>query len=83
MGQGNSILMCMSDIDDRKNDFKAFRSMKKAPGHTVHMINGVPHLSSPWPVSTDSSQYFSPSPAKFENDPYIISPFDIMSPSLR
>ena len=83
MGKGYSILMCMNDSDDRKNDFKAFRSQKSAPGHTIHMINGVPHLSSPWPVSTDSSLYFSPSPVKFEDDEYLVSPFDIMSPSVR
>lgn len=82
MGQGNSLLMCMSDSDDRKSDFRSFRAQKNIPGHTVHLINGVPHLSSPWPVSIDSSLYFSPSPLKFENE-YIISPFDIMSPSLR
>lgn len=83
MGQGYSILMCLNDSDDRKNDFKSFRSQKTAPGHTIHMINGVPHLSSPWPVSTDSSLYFSPSPVKFDDDEYLVSPFDIMSPSIR
>ena len=82
MGQGNSIFECMSDRDDRHNDLKSFRS-KRVSGPTVHLINGVPHLSSPWPVSTDSSLHFSPSPEKFEEDTYIISPFDIMSPSLR
>ena len=83
MGQGDSLFACMSDRDDRNNDFKSFRAQKTAPGPTVHLINGVPHLSSPWPVSTDSSLYFSPSPVKYEDDGYIISPFDIMSPSLR
>ena len=82
MGQGSSLFECMSDKEDRHNDFKSFRSQKKCPGPTVQLINGVRHLSSPWPVSTDSSLYFSPSPVKYDEDNYI-SPFDIMSPSQR
>ena len=83
MGHGNSIFECMSDRDNRHNDLKSLRT-KKAAKPTVHLINGVPHLSSPWPVSTDSSLHFSPSPTNFEEeDKYVVSPFDIMSPSLR
>lgn len=83
MGQGSSLFECMSDREDRQKDFISFNSEKKNSGPTVQLINGVRHLSSPWPVSTDSSLYFSPSPVKFDEDKYIISPFDIMSPSQR